>query len=92
LAQTAGEAVRPAMREAGFTPGVAKKIRKTSTLMVNITKIADASRFAMKRSIYIDRAICSGIERVANAVTEDIEGDTRDHDADAGPMATHGRV
>jgi len=28
------------MREAGFTPGVAKKIRKTSTLMVNITKIA----------------------------------------------------
>jgi len=42
------------MREAGFTPGVAKKIRKTSTLMVNITKIADASRFAMKRSIYID--------------------------------------
>ena len=31
--------------------GVAKKIKKTSTLMVNITKIADASRFMMNRNI-----------------------------------------
>ena len=37
-ASVSGAALRPAMRAAGSTPGVAKKIRNTSTLMPNITK------------------------------------------------------
>jgi hypothetical protein len=39
------------MRAAGFTPGVAKKIKKTSTLIVNMTNTAEASRLIVKRSI-----------------------------------------
>ena len=35
--EISGEALRPAMRAAGSAPGVAKKIRNTSTLMPNIT-------------------------------------------------------
>ena len=36
-ASVSGAALRPAMRAAGSEPGVAKKIRNTSTLMPNIT-------------------------------------------------------
>ena len=44
-------AFRPAMRAAGSTPGVAKKIRKTRTLIENMTSNADAARRTTKRSI-----------------------------------------
>src|SRR5580692_6523543 len=60
-ARTAGDALRPAMRDAGFTPGVAKKIRNTNTLIVNITNIADARRLIVKRITYIDpRSLARG--------------------------------
>lgn len=39
-ASVAGSAFLPAMRAAGSTPGVAKKIRKTSTLIANRTSTA----------------------------------------------------
>ena len=51
----AGSALRPAMRAAGSTPGVAKKIRKTSTLSANITNSVASSRRMMNA---ITRAAC----------------------------------
>jgi hypothetical protein len=48
-ASVAGSALRPAIRDAGSTPGVAKKIRKTMTLIAKSTNAVDTSRRAMKR-------------------------------------------
>ena len=47
----AWSALRPAMRAAGSTPGVAKKMRKTSTLIEKSTSTIDTSLRAAKRSI-----------------------------------------
>ena len=46
-----GVAFFPAIRAAGSVPGVAKKIRKTKTLIANITRSAEAIRLTTKRSI-----------------------------------------
>ena len=50
-ATTCGVALRPAMRAAGSTPGVAKKIRKTSTLMEKRTRTAEMNRRIENESI-----------------------------------------
>ena len=42
-----GSALRPAMRAAGSTPGVAKKIRNTSTLSANMTNSVATTRRMM---------------------------------------------
>ena len=46
-----GEGLRPASWRAGSTPGVAKKIRNTSTLMPNMTATVPIKRRTMKVSI-----------------------------------------
>ena len=65
------------MRAAGSAPGVAKKIRNTSTLMPNITNSIWPSRWTRASSIRrVPMPIFErGIERVAHAVAEDVEGE-----------------
>ena len=49
--RVAWSALRPAMRAAGSTPGVAKKMRNTITLSENSTRAAEAERLTAKLSI-----------------------------------------
>src|SRR5579872_6098437 len=84
-ASTSGEALRPAMREAGSAPGVAKKIRKTRMLMPSMTKIIWAKRRMSRLTIgSADSELGARVERVAQAVAQDVEGQHRQHDGDAG--------
>ena len=46
-----GDGFRPAIWRAGSTPGVSKKIRKTSTVMANITSSIQSRRRMMKGTI-----------------------------------------
>ena len=63
------------MRAAGSTPGVAKKIRKTSTLMPNITNSIDEQPADDERdhSSAASAELGARVERVAHAVAEDVE-------------------
>src|SRR5437867_11614196 len=86
-ASTSGDALRPAIRDEGSDPGVAKKIRKTMTLIPNITKIIWIRRrmsvFSIGRSVASDPKLGARIQRVANTVTQDVQGQHRDRDGDA---------
>ena len=85
-ARVSGEALRPAMRAAGSEPGVAKKIRNTSTLMPNITnsiwpsRREDGAGHGRQR----DPDLGARVERVAHAVAQDVEREHGQHDGDAG--------
>ncbi len=50
-ASVAGVALRPAMRAAGSTPGVAKKITYVSRLIANSTKTIEMRRRTTKANI-----------------------------------------
>src|SRR5581483_7642676 len=78
-ATTSGEALRPAMRDAGSAPGVAKKIRKTRMLMPSITKTVWTRRRISRLSMRsLDPELGAGIERVAHAIPHDVEGEHRE--------------
>ncbi len=82
-ATTSGEALRPAMREAGSAPGVAKKIRNTRMLMPSMTKTIWARRRMSRLSMAAEPELGPGIERIAHPVAQDVEGQHREHDGDA---------
>ncbi len=77
-------ALRPAMRAAGSTPGVAKKMRNVRTLIAKSTKTIETSRRATKRSISRPPQLRARVERVADAVAEHVQRQHGDRDRDAG--------
>src|SRR5262245_13581980 len=78
-------ALRPAIRAAGSAPGVAKKMRKTSTLIANSTVTSFTSRRATKATISAgDAELRARVERVAHAVAEDVQREHRERDRDPG--------
>src|ERR1700733_3186089 len=78
-----GVALRPAIRAEGSAPGVAKKIKNTVTLMPNMTKSICAMRGTMTVFMASLPSPGAGIERVAHAVTQQIERQHGDHDRQA---------
>src|SRR3954468_17527445 len=85
----------PAMREAGSPPGTRMKMMKTSTLTAKRTAIIPMKRRRMKASIsghrrcrwgppsMLDPHFGTRVERVPQAVTEDVQGKHRQHDRDS---------
>src|ERR1700735_2349478 len=78
-----GVALRPAMRAEGSAPGVAKKIKNTTTLIPNMTKSICAMRGTMTAIMASPLQPGAGIERVTHAVTQEIERQHGDHDRKA---------
>src|SRR3954452_13436816 len=69
------------MRAAGSTPGVAKKIRKESTLIAKSTNTVAIRRCSMKRSTLLGAPqLGPRIERIANAVAEHVQREHGDRD------------
>ena len=80
----AWSALRPAMRAAGSTPGVAKKITNTNTLIANSTNTIESRRRTAKRSISSPAPqLGARVERLAHAVAEHVERQHRHGDGDA---------
>src|SRR5437868_6092416 len=89
-ASVAGSAFLPAILAAGSTPGVAKKIRKTRTLIAKRTSTDEPKRFA----IYLGmsgRPTEAGVwvQRVAYAVAEHVERDRGQPDEETGGNGDH---
>ncbi len=79
-----GSALRPAMRAAGSTPGVAKKIRNTSTLSANMTNSVATTRRMMNAitsGSILSRARGSSASRTA--VAEDVQAEHGGDDCEA---------
>src|SRR5215212_3381342 len=83
-------AVRPAMRTAGSPPGTTMKIRNTKKLTTSSTSAIPISRRATKVAIrsslpsVLDPHLRAWVERVAEAVAEDVEREDGEHDREAG--------
>src|SRR5215218_11441474 len=83
-------AVRPAMRTAGSPPGTTMKIRNTTKLTTRSTSAMPISRLATNVAIsgrppsMLDPHLRARVERVAEAVAEDVQRQDREHDRQPG--------
>ena len=94
-ASVAGSALRPAMRAAGSTPGVAKKIAYVRTLIANITKTIETSRRTMNANIgayALLRSFARGSSASRSPSPKTFRVSTTSTIAMPGLIATHGRV
>ena len=92
-ATTSGEALRPAMREAGSEPGVAKKIRNTRMLMPSMTKIIWARRRMSRLSMdQRNRSLARGSSASRTPSPRMLRASTESTMAMPGAIATIGRV
>src|SRR4249919_3743366 len=80
------EGFRPAIWRAGSTPGVSKKMRKTSRVITNITSTVHSRRRMMNvaNAYAPTRSLGERVERVADAVAEHVQRQHGEHDHDAG--------
>src|SRR6266540_6655449 len=90
LTMFAGVGFLPAIRSAGSPPGIRTKTMNTITLTANSTAIIPMKRRMMKATIsgrgppsVLDPHLGARVERVAQAVAEDVQGEHRQHDRDA---------
>ena len=89
-----GLGLRPASLRAGSTPGVWKKIRNTSTVIVNTTKTVAIMRRMTKVSIRqsLIRSLPAGRARRARRLRARSATSTVSTIMMPGAIATHGRV
>src|SRR6188474_3848583 len=78
------EGFRPAIWRAGSTPGVSKKMRKTSTVITNITSSVHRIRRMMKvpTSLSLHAELGPRVEGVADAVAEHVQRQHGEYDHD----------
>src|SRR5437773_804125 len=83
-----GVGLRPASCRAGSTPGVAKKMTKVRTVIAKSTTTRPISLLTMKTVISeplaLDAELGAGVERVADAVAEQVQREHGEHDEDPG--------
>src|ERR1700733_4748699 len=91
-----GLELRPAIARAGSTPGVLKKMKKTSTVITNMTSTAHSERRTM--NVSTGAPSCPGggpalpvhpqlgprVERVPDPVPEHVQRQHGEHDHDSG--------
>src|SRR5580698_11359018 len=90
-----GLELRPAMARAGSTPGVLKKMKKTTTVITNMTSTAHSERRTMNVSIGaipgrerpplpVHPQLGPRVERVPDPVPEHVQRQHGEHDHDPG--------
>src|SRR6266571_6417197 len=78
-------AVRPAIRCAGSPPGMTTKIRKTMKLTaISTSTMPRRRRIRKANTLVLDPDLRARIERVTEAVAEDVQGEHGEHDRDTG--------
>src|SRR3954451_23387189 len=84
FAISCGVGFLPAMRSAGSPPGIFTKMKKVRKLTTISTSTMPISRRTMKAATSVsDLDLRARVERVAQAVAEDVEGEHRQEDGDA---------
>src|SRR6202044_2828623 len=84
-ASVCGVGLRPAMARAGSTPGVLKKMMNTSTVITNMTSTVHSDRRTMNVSTgsLLHSQLGPRVERVADAIAQDVQRQHGQHDHDA---------